>query len=62
MYPIYSTGEWEEKDATAIFNSSRRFFSPTANGTVLPNDGNLALIIDADERVRVAWLCIRQKE
>ena len=45
MYPIYSTGEWEEQDATIIFNPSQRFLA-TSKGTVLPSGGKHALIID----------------
>ena len=49
-YPIMSTGEWEDRDATITFNPGARFRA-TAAGKQLPPNGKACLIIDAQERM-----------
>ena len=45
-----STGDWEERGATVVFNPGQHF-RKTAKGKHLPNDSKLALIIDSSERI-----------
>jgi hypothetical protein len=56
-YPIMSVGEWEDRDATVIFNPSSRF-RKTENGKMLPKDGKMALIVDSAERM----ICLKKVE
>ena len=49
-YPIMSTGEWEDRDATITFNPGARFRA-TAAGKQLPPNGKAYLIINAQERM-----------